>query len=155
MNTIGKPKGVWPTFVSFPRAHAFKGDRPSLVYRHALATWDEPSSKERERAMGLQTGITSHTKVTRLENKALLGRSMDLNSFTWLLVTCVLFQMYITPTLIQSTCSFGNVTTWHFDQVHLLIFNTLHFILSVGGEKVTCNLTQVGSDTPRGTSTFR
>ncbi len=103
--------------------------------------------------MGFQTNTTSHTKMTRLEHNDLLGRSMDLNSFTWLLVTYVLFQMYITPTLIQSTCSFGDATTWHPNQVHLPIFNTLHFILSVGGEEVPCNLTQVVSDTLGSTST--
>jgi hypothetical protein len=143
-NTIGKPRGAWPNFVSFPRAHVFQGDGPGLVYLHASATWDEPSPEERERA-----------KVTRLERNALLRRSMDLNSFTWLLVTCVLFQMYTIPTLIQSTCSFGDATTWHPDQIHLSIFNTLHFILSVGGEEVPCNLTQVVSNTPGGTSAFR
>jgi hypothetical protein len=153
MNTIGKPRGVWPTFVSFPRAHAFQGDGPSLVYHHVLTTWDEPSPKERERAMGFQIGITNHTKVTRLECSALLRRGMDLNSLTWLLVTCVLFQMYTTPTLIQSTCSYGNATTWHPDQIHLPIFNTLHFTLRVGGEEVPCNLIQVVYDTPRDTST--
>jgi hypothetical protein len=56
------------------------------VYRHVSATWDEPSPKERERAMGFQTNITSHTKVIRLEHNVLLGKGMDLNSFTWLLV---------------------------------------------------------------------
>jgi hypothetical protein len=101
--------------------------------------------------MGFQTGITSHTKVIRLERNVLLKRGMDLNSFTWLLVTYVLFQMYTTPTLIQSACNSGDVTTWHPNQVHLPIFNTLHFTLSVGGEDVPCNLTQVVSDTPRGT----
>jgi hypothetical protein len=80
---------------------------------------------------------------------------MDLISFTWLLVTCVFFQMYITPTLIQLAYSYGDATTWHLDQVHLPIFNTLHFILSVGGEEVPCNLTQVVSDTLGGTSTSR
>jgi hypothetical protein len=97
-----------------------------MVYRHASATWDEPSPEERERAMGFQIGTTSHTKVTRLEHNALLGRGMDLNSFTWLLVTCVFFQMYTTPALIQSICNSSNVITWHLDQVHLPIFNTLH-----------------------------
>jgi hypothetical protein len=150
-NTIGKPKGVWPTFISFPRAHAFQGDGPSLVYHHASTTWDEPSPEERERAMGFQTGTTHHTKVTRLKHNALLGGGMDLNTLTWLLVTFVLFQMYTTLTLIQSACSSGNGTTWHPDQVYLLIFNTLHFTLSVGGEEVTCNLTQVVSNTPGGT----
>jgi hypothetical protein len=86
MNTIGKPRSAWPTFVSFPRAHTFQGDGPNSMYHHALATWDEPSPEERERAMGFQTSITSHTKVTKLERNALLGRGMDLNSLTWLLV---------------------------------------------------------------------
>jgi hypothetical protein len=48
--------------------------------------------------------------------------------------------MYTTPTLIQSTCSSSDATTWHPDQVHLPIFNSLHFTLSVGGEEVPCNL---------------
>jgi len=61
--------------------------------------------------------------------------------------------MYTTPKLIQSACSFGDVTTWHPDQIHLPIFNTLHFILNVGGEEVPCNLIQVVFDTPRGAST--
>jgi hypothetical protein len=64
--------------------------------------------------------------------------------------------MYTTPALIQSACSYGDVTTWHPDQIHLPIFNTLHFTLNVeGGEEVPCNLTQVVSDTPGGTLTFR
>ncbi len=154
MNTIGKPRGVWPTFVSFPRAHAFQGDGPGLVYCHASTTWDEPSPEKREKAMGFQAGTISHIKVTRLERNALLRRGMDLNSLTWLLVTCVFFQMYTTPTLIQSTCSSSNTATWHPNQVHLPIFNTLHFTLSVGGEEVPCNLTQVVSNTPGGTSAF-
>jgi hypothetical protein len=104
--------------------------------------------------MGFQIGITSHTKVIRLKRNTLLGKGMDLNTLTWLLVTCVLFQMYTTPTLIQSTCSSGDVTTWHPDQVHLLIFNILYFTLSVGGGEVPCNLTQVVYNTPGGTSTF-
>jgi hypothetical protein len=104
--------------------------------------------------MGFQISITNHTKVTRLEHNTLLGRGMDLNFFTWLLVTYVFFQMYIAPSLIQSTCSFGDVTTWHPDQVHLPIFNTLHFTLNVGGLEVPCNLIQVIFDTLGGPSTF-
>jgi len=125
------------------------------VYCHALATWDEPNPEEKEKAMGFQAGTISHAKVIRLECNTLLGRGMDLNSFTWLLVTYVLFQMYKTPTLIQSTCSSGDAITWHPDQIHLPIFNTLHFTLNVGGEEVPCNLTQVVFDTSRGTSTSR
>ncbi len=100
MNTIGKPRGVWPTFVSFLRAHAFQGDGPDLVYCHVSVTWDEPSPEERKRVMGFQTSTINQTKVTRLERNALLGRGMDMNSLTWLLVTCVLFQMYTTPALL-------------------------------------------------------
>jgi hypothetical protein len=123
------------------------------VYHCASVTWDEPSIEERERTMGFQICTTSHTKVTRLECNSLLGRSMDLNSLTWLLVPCVLFQMYTTLALIQSAYIYGDVTTWHLDQVHLHIFNTLHFTLSVGGE-APCNLTQVIYDTPKGTLAF-
>jgi hypothetical protein len=121
------------------------------MYHHVLTTWDEPSPEEREKAMGFQIGTTSHTKVIRLERDVLLRRGMDLNSLTWFLVTYVLFQMYTTPRLIQSAYNSGNATTWHLDQVHLPIFNTLHFTLSIGGEEVPCNLTQVVSDTLRGT----
>jgi hypothetical protein len=81
------------------------------VYRHASATWDEPSPEERERAMGFQINTTSHTKVSRLECNALLVKGMDLNSLASLLVFCVFFRMYTTLTLIQSTCNFGDVTT--------------------------------------------
>jgi hypothetical protein len=80
---------------------------------------------------------------------------MDLNSLTLLLVTCVHFQMYTPPTLIQSACNVGDATTWHPYQVHLPIFNILQFTLSVGGEEVPCNLIQVVSDTLGSTSTSR
>ncbi len=58
-------------------------------------------------------------------------------------------------TLIQSACSSGDATTWHPDQVQLLIFNTLHFTLNVGGKEVPCNLTQVVSNTLGSISTSR
>ncbi len=61
--------------------------------------------------MGFQTGTTNHTKVARLERNALLGKGMDLNSLTWLLVNCVLFQMYTTLALIQLACSSRDATT--------------------------------------------
>jgi len=80
MNIIGKPKGAWPTFISFSGTHAFWGDGLSVVYRHVSTTWDEASLEERKRAMGFQTDIISHTMVTRLEHNALLGRGMNLNS---------------------------------------------------------------------------
>jgi len=61
------------------------------MYHHASAAWYEPSPKEKERAMGFQTSTPSH----KFERNVLLGR-VDLNSFTWLLVTYVFFQMYTT-----------------------------------------------------------
>jgi len=134
-NTIGKLRGAWATFVSFLGTNAFQGDGPGLVYYRVLAIWDELSPKEKGRAMGFQIDTPSHTKVTKLKHNTLLGRGMDLNSLTWLLVTCVLFQMYTTLTFIQLACIFSDVTTWHPDQVHLLIFNILHFTFSVGGRR--------------------
>jgi len=56
-NTIGKPKGVWPTFVSFLGTHAFQGNGPNLVYHHALATWYEPSPEEKKRLHGSKLAL--------------------------------------------------------------------------------------------------
>ncbi len=114
------------------------------MYRHASATWDEQSLEEKERSMGFQTNTTSHTKVIKLEHNALLGRGMDLNSLTWLLITCVLFQMYTRPALIQSPCSSGNATTWYPNQIHL----TLYISLLVFGGRRYHVITQVVPDTP-------
>jgi hypothetical protein len=45
--------------------------------------------------------------LPQLECNTLLGRGMDLNSLTWLLVTYVLFQMYTTLAMIQSNVVFA------------------------------------------------
>jgi hypothetical protein len=105
------------------------------MYCHASTTWDEPSLEERERAMGFQAGTTSRTKVTKLECNVLLGRDMDLNSLTWLLVTYVLFQMYTTPTLIQSAYNSSDAITWHLDQVHLPSSTLYISLLVLGGKR--------------------
>ncbi len=55
--------------------------------------------------MGFQTCTINHNKVIKLKRNILLGRGMDLNSLTWLLVTYVLFQMYTTKK-IKSHFSF-------------------------------------------------
>jgi hypothetical protein len=155
LQTIGKPRGAWPTFVSFPRAHTFQGNGLGLVYHHVLATWDEPSPKERGRPMGFQIGTTSHNKVTRLERNALLGKGMDLNSLTWLLVTYVLFQMYTTPALIQSLAILA-MRPHGTPTKYTCLFSTLYTsLLVLGGEEVPCNLTQIVSDTPGSTSASR
>jgi hypothetical protein len=108
-----------PPFTPSQKHTPFKEMELGLVYHHASATWDEPSPKEKKRVMEFQTSTTNHTKVIRFERKALLRRGMDLNSLSWLLVTCVLFQMYTTLALTQSACSSSDATTWHPDQVHL------------------------------------
>jgi hypothetical protein len=95
------------------------------------------AQKKKKKVMGFQISTTSHTKVTKLERNVLLGRGMDLNSLTWLLLIFVLFQMYTTLALIQLVCSSGDATTWHPDKVHLPIFNTLHFTLNARGEGST------------------
>jgi hypothetical protein len=73
--------------------------------------------------------------VTRLECNVLFGRSMNLNSLTWLLVIYVFFQMYIAPTLIQSAYNSRNATSWQPHQIHLPIVNILHFTFNVGGKR--------------------
>lgn len=42
-NSVGDPRGAWPTIMLFPGAHTFQGDQPGLVFRHSTTTWDEPS----------------------------------------------------------------------------------------------------------------
>jgi hypothetical protein len=65
---------------------------------------------------------------------------------------CTFFNVHNTNVDSISLQS-GDAITWHPDQVHFFIFNTLHFILNVGGgEEVSCNLTQVVFNTPGGTS---
>jgi hypothetical protein len=57
VNIIGKPKGAWPTFVSFLGAHTFPGDGPSMVYRRASAVWDEPSPKKKRGLWGSKLAL--------------------------------------------------------------------------------------------------
>jgi hypothetical protein len=92
--------------------------------------------------MGFQTSTTNHTKVNKLERNVLLRRGMDLNSLTWLLVICVLFQMYTTLAVIQLACSFGNVITGT-QTKYTYLSSTLYTSVIVGGEEVPCNLTHV------------
>ncbi len=142
-----KTKRCLPHLCFLPMSTCLSGiwTRPSVSSCFSHLGWTKPRRKRK--GYGVPNWHSSHTQVTRVERNALLGRGMDLNSFTWLLVTCVFFQMYRTPTLIQSACNSNNAITWHPNQVHLPIFNTLHFTLSVGGEEVPCNLTQVVFDT--------
>ena len=58
---------------------------------------------------------------------------MDLNDLTWLMVTCLLFQMH-SHEHITSPSSHA-ISSWHPDQVHLPLFHTLHW----RGEEVPCN----------------
>jgi hypothetical protein len=57
MSIIGKPKGVWPTFVSFLGAHAFQGDGLGLVYCHVSATWDEPNPEKKKGLWGSKLAL--------------------------------------------------------------------------------------------------
>jgi len=50
---------------------------------------------------------------------------MDVNCLIRLLVTCVFFQMYTTPALIQSTYNSGDVTT---NTLAYLQHSTLHYL---------------------------
>ncbi len=133
MNTIGKPRGFWPTFVSFPRACLLRR-WTRLVYRHVSTTWDEPSPEEKKGLWGsklllLVTPRWLNWNVTLYQGKAWTWT--PLHGFGNL---CTFSNVHNTA-LIQSFCSFGDATTWYLNQVHLPIFNTLHFTLSVGGRR--------------------
>lgn len=62
VNRQGRPREVFPMFLSFARSYAFRGDGPSTVVDAEYST-DEPNDDEREQAMGFSTGITQVPRI--------------------------------------------------------------------------------------------
>ncbi len=81
--------------------------------------------------------------MTTLECNALLGRGMDLNFFTWLLVTYVSFectqhQHWFNELAILVMRLHGTLTKY------TCLFSTFYIsLLVLGGEELPCNLIQV------------
>ncbi|CAI7917773.1 unnamed protein product [Closterium sp. NIES-54] len=50
-----------------------------------LGRWEEPTSYEREAAMGHLWGATAHPEVSGRQRRSAIGRAMDVNIMTWLI----------------------------------------------------------------------
>ena len=82
-NVEGQDLRALPTFVSFHGSNAYRSlDRNGLlrVESGGATHYQEPTADERERAMGMPTGSTRLEGVSELDRRALLGRTLDLNS---------------------------------------------------------------------------
>ena len=96
VNKANEPRRAWPTFVSFPKSYAFRGDGPGTVLDTSGGeyTTQEPNADERERAMGFLTGTTSlaDQSISESQRRMLLGQAMDLNCLTWMLAIATVEQ---------------------------------------------------------------
>jgi hypothetical protein len=99
VNRLGRPRAAFPTFLSFARSYAFRGDGPGTVVDTSIAEYntDEPNADERERAMGFATGTTQvpQSPIHEMQRRSLLGQAMDLNCVTWLLAIATAEQRHV------------------------------------------------------------
>ncbi|CAI7863066.1 unnamed protein product [Closterium sp. NIES-53] len=90
-HTVGAPRQAWPTLVAHENARGFKEVGgvacPGMVYDQARGNWEEPTTQERELAMGFMAGATACKQMTEKDRRAALGRATDLNALHWLFTT--------------------------------------------------------------------
>ena len=96
VNIAGEPRRALPTFVSFSKSYAFRGDGPGTILDTIGVEYvtEEPNEDERERAMGFLTGTTHlcDNSISKYQRRMLLGQAMDLNCLTWILAIVVTDQ---------------------------------------------------------------
>lgn len=96
VNIVGEPRRALPTFVSFSKSYAFRGDGPGTILDTSGTEYitGEPNADERERAMGFLTGTTHlpNQAISEYQRRMLLGQAMDLNCLTWILAIAVADQ---------------------------------------------------------------
>ena len=79
-NQQGKPVRCLPTLMSFPGSRAFRPGRNGCLRNIETGAWEEPTAEERERCMGLATGVTALPGYTQRQRCEMLGASIDLNA---------------------------------------------------------------------------
>ncbi|CAI7893286.1 unnamed protein product [Closterium sp. NIES-53] len=88
-NEPGKPRQALPTLVAYQEARHFKMEGklpgPGIIYDVKKGRWEEPTSYEREAAMGHLWGATAHPEVSGRQRRSAIGRAMDVNIMTWLI----------------------------------------------------------------------
>jgi hypothetical protein len=69
-NTVGSPRAVMPTMMSFPKSRAFRPERQGCVWDATQQTFDEPNAEERELIMGFKPSSTAAPNVTDRQRRA-------------------------------------------------------------------------------------
>ena len=109
VNWMGRPREAFPTFLSFARLYAFRGDGPGTLVDTSAAEYniDKPNADARERARGFSTGTTHvpWTPISEMQRRALLGQVMHLNCVTWILAiaTAEQHQLMLNVSLYLAT----------------------------------------------------
>jgi hypothetical protein len=91
VETLGAPRRALNTFVSYGGSYAFSrggGGVLACTQPDGRVTFEEPTSEERELAMGFPRGFTAAPGVSEATRQELLGQAMDLNLVMWLLAAC-------------------------------------------------------------------
>jgi hypothetical protein len=84
----GEPRCALNTFVCYGGSYAFSrggGGVLACVQPDGVVTYEEPTAKERELAMGFPRGFTAAQEISEHTCRELLGQAMDLNSVLWIL----------------------------------------------------------------------
>jgi hypothetical protein len=71
-NTVGSPRAVMPTMMSFPMSRAFRPERQGCVWDATQQTFDEPNAEEHELIMGFKPRPTAAPNVTDRQRRARL-----------------------------------------------------------------------------------
>ena len=102
VNQVGAPRAALPTLVSHPASYAYRDGGPGLVWDEALGQLVEPSSRERERAMGFPTDTTAVASLSEESRRRVLGQAMDLSCLTWIVSLCLAEQQRLRTSLVTS-----------------------------------------------------
>jgi hypothetical protein len=87
----GEERRALNTFVSYSGSYAFSRNGGGVLrceHQDGSVTFEEPTAKERELAMGFPRGLTAAPGVSEATRRELLGQTMDLNTLMWLLAAC-------------------------------------------------------------------
>lgn len=79
VNRVGFTRGALPTLMCYPGSFAFRTRGPCMVWDSTSQTYEEPSTDERERAMGFLTCTTAASDLKEGQRRFLLGQAIDLN----------------------------------------------------------------------------
>jgi hypothetical protein len=81
-NTVGSPRAVMPTLMSFPHSRAFREGRQGCIWDDNTQKHDEPTADERELMMGFEPSSTAAPRVTERQRRSLLGQAIDINALS-------------------------------------------------------------------------